>query len=322
VPDHFFFAYTTEWHEIVDAGLIEDLRRSVRDKPDHPDQIRLKRLDQYLHDGPKRLEVQLWISADGIGRQCRDVKYGSMGFTDMALGENAAWMMSERGLTITPSQPSSAPPERDAASGAAGALAEASDFLYGPLRFYAASIANLRDLRMEGDSWILTFSVEQRMCEIRGIWNEQSQTALAMSAKFVGDTQAISGVTEITAHEWKFHPGLDRWIPSTVQLSLAGAGRFCANILRSASRVTRDEVAELCRVPSLNNPDPIRGAPPANAISDFRVGLVPSGVSTKFTASHGAVWSRRWFQWLAIGAAGLLLAAIVVNRVVRSRVHA
>ncbi|MBX3402480.1 MAG: hypothetical protein KF699_03610 [Phycisphaeraceae bacterium] len=261
--------WTQEDRWVPPQAEINRIRRDIAGKPDHPERLVLADLEKRLMGEFQVGEFAIWFGERGSLRFNHHSRTEPGDYFDRTITPQSVWGLTPRGLALL--DPDSSEPGYNFVAAAVGAEFIYSQFVDGGLGALRRAEVPKGSLKQSGDSLVIDCRGGPRIADARVFarWD----TALARgfieridirwgSEKSAGGTLHVSG--------WTLDSVLNCWAASEVHSVPMGQAAGLLWKRGVTELVTRDRFADLCRVPSADGADVIRGPATFMVIEDRR----------------------------------------------------
>lgn len=150
LPASLHVRWEQEFHVGLTPSEIQELRRRVDGRPDHPDRAELQDAERRLANGPDRVVCDVYLGPKGEFRYSETQVGG--GTLDVVILDGDIWVLAGDALTFTKAD--KPPPGRNFAPHRNAAARQIGQFRRGALSLlFGVPSANLESFRQGGDRW-------------------------------------------------------------------------------------------------------------------------------------------------------------------------
>ncbi len=273
IPENSYIEYEVVSPIAGDEGEIEQLRRIVEGKPDHPLRERYESLQWQAEHGPPRIRYRLWYGDAKHWRLSHDFHQPSpLQYRDVAVRGRESWQLTERSLSLVDS--SRPPVDRDPESVLRSVPVFLQNWMFPgsavstPLGFTPESAQIIED------KWIGTIrsSTGERIFELRGhVVGGRVQVESSTAVQSL-DEPRWAGWSS-TFSDWAFEEFLGRWVARTRSTTGPDGTPGQSETLIQIRPLNEGELATLLTTPTVAGEDQLRGKSTFTAINDFRTGV-------------------------------------------------
>lgn len=300
------------------------LREKIGGLPDHPRRRELEDEERRLTEGPDVDEFVAYLGGAAGYRwnKTRDRSYPTR-VRDIAVTPTTSWILSDGQVQVM--DPRS--PNGNANFPLMTPLLERDSrlFWFGGLFADPARGFKVAGAIREGDGWrVIVAAPSGDRLEARIRWDESEGRGFverAESRPKDRDGPSFSW----SVRNWRKDESVGRWIAGEVEERDANDRSIRLLKLVRIERVTPERIAEITRIPQLNESDAIRGVILASQALDFRPGSTAAVLMTRdgaaFTASppHVAPPGRgAGLKWVGWGTLAVVIATVIALRIRRT----
>lgn len=272
--DGLCFAYRVEFVYVPPAEDLEQMRRAVADRPEHPQRMELAHYERVLA-GQAYTDSKVW-RLKGMWRLSQSWEHKpNFPYWDFARGRDGAWQLTEDSLTLASTDVGSVGGSAHA-SVSSGFTWETSLFQTGGI---TAAVANRVELApvLDGDGrWTASGrrldATGGAACTARGAWHRDRGWGTVEESEFsrLDAAGAVVGASRHLATDWRYVPELKRGVAHEVLELREDGARDKRLTLAGITPFTSAEFEALTAVPKPGGVDPVRGRLTFTSISDER----------------------------------------------------
>lgn len=313
-------SYDVFYVYIPTAERLDEMRRTVKDKPEHPLRSQLQSFERAIENPRGRWMTLTVISRGGEWRANRNEPQGE--YRDYAWSKESAFELSRTKLLVTKPSPEASEARRFAQV--------SSDFLSSLDAVLTSGVgqAGNRMLHFKpvfaGSKWTMSGRLKEltpgETCDMQltGSWDPATHTGRIERVRSVirrADGTVLNLGSD--SSEFQYEPLLDLQIPRVmIRYHEDGQPRFEYRF-KEARKVSASEMRDLLKVPTPNGTDPVRGKLEFTKVEDYRGGSesasLATGMPTPPSASKGDS-SLRWLGWAAAGGLVALFVGLKLRK--------
>ncbi|MDQ7014459.1 MAG: hypothetical protein Q9O74_11270 [Planctomycetota bacterium] len=304
---------------------LEELRRSVPGRPDHPMKHQLAAYEERLQGNPTSMPRQLLIRSADKWRWGRELKPDT--YIDTVVSGKNRWQMTPKVLRIFP-RAGAGDDGRDPAVEYNIFWPELGRLLTGGFSsgVRAGFIPETPSVDEDGNWEFIASTVKpetpDRGVKIKyvGTYDSSAQSLLVISMEIVAHSHKPESVGKVTLFsDWSWQKELGAWVCGTAR-TIRPDGRPDRQLVFESVRDDGPSFADAVQMPESDSVDAVRGAVTYERIVDFRknqIEDVASGDTMAFQLEPVSSKSSEAFKWIGWGSAGVLTAALVALRLRR-----
>lgn len=308
---------------------VEELRRTVAGKPDHPARKKLAILERRLKNGPDVSEVSAVRNDELHFRVSTNALYDKT-WTEMAADGGIAWTTTDGGQLMLRDKESG----EDYASAFnayhSSAAIAIGNLVFGGVWEDTDWPEKIENVSVDGTRWslrIVRTSPDNSIffIDFNGTWNESTSTGTVKEKKLLSDGKPPVLEIKTTLEGWKFDSVLGRDVASRVVIENRDPD-FGAKTLEwiGAEEIDAKKFNAIVAVPKLNTPDPLRGSLNLKSIYDVRPSksqvqrVLPDGTAEKVRDLPGKAENSdgmlRTLGWVVLASSIVILVAVRLSR--------
>ena len=247
---------------------MEQFRREIAGKPDHPRRLLLERAEQ-LFRGPEEQRYTLWYERPTQWRlNCDIFVDGALQYSDNAENQGGAWRRSAGQLALFGPADSGRPPERDPRT-ILNTVLDGLDVYWGRIGQFAGPDVNIARLSFSQNEWTAALEAAgDRKCDVRFRWFPDVASFFVTKI-----TRRVSAGGEI-AYQWIFEapvPGPGGSVVSPrYELDMPSHNQKSVFELIEWKSLDPSEMQSLTRMPVKSDVDAARGPVESQSVLDVR----------------------------------------------------